>query len=57
VLALKSPGAVAAGPFKNIGGCHAIAPSAAAEKGAGALATGLGIAARELMNGSVQLYG
>jgi hypothetical protein len=54
VAAGKPPGAGADGPFRNIGGCHAIAPRAAAEKGAGALATGLGIAVRELMNGLVQ---
>jgi len=40
---------VDASPGK-IGGCHAMAPSCAAEKGAGAA----GAMARELMNGSVQ---
>ena len=54
VLAVKSLGAVAEGPFRKIGGCHAIAPRAAAVKGAGALVTGFGVAVRELMNGSVQ---
>ena len=39
------------------GGCHAMAPSCAAEKGAGALANGLGAAARRLMKGSVQSLG
>jgi hypothetical protein len=34
----------------KIGGCHAMAPSCAAEKGAGIA----GAMARELMNGSVQ---
>ena len=41
----------------KIGGCQAIAPSCAAEKGAGAFANGPGALARKLMNGSVQSTG